>query len=187
MKKINTLILLTLTIWFITFQNFFPKSDKKTFGAAYYYNIRLNDSIRAKNNYMELHYNKVDSIIKSYQSDINTEHLLQLSYEYNMDVYFILAQGIVESHLGTVGRARRTKSVFGVGMYDNGISCRKYCYSHVDDSIEPYINLLINRYLKDKNPRNTHLLLQPNGFKNRYASAENYEVTIKQVYNKITR
>nr|DAS53458.1 MAG TPA: Mannosyl-glycoprotein endo-beta-N-acetylglucosaminidase [Caudoviricetes sp.] len=187
MKKINTLILLTLTIWFITFQNFFSNNGKKYIGAAYYYNIRVQDSVQAKNKYMELHYSKVDSIIKSYKSDIDTNHLLNLSYEYNMDVYFILAQGIVESHLGTAGRAVRTKSVFGVGMYDNGKTSRYHCYSHVDDSIEPYINLLINRYLKDNNPLNTHLLLQPNGFRNRYASADNYESTIRKVYNRITK
>lgn len=185
MRKINTLILLTLAIWFITFQNFFPKSDKKLVGSAYYYNIRVQDSIHRKNQYMELHYNKVDSIIKSYNSELSAEHMLDLSYYYNMDIYFILAQGIVESHLGTAGRARKTKSVFGVGMYDNGVSNPHYCYQHVNQSVEPYINLLIDKYLKDNNPANTHLLLQPNGFRNRYASASNYENSIRYVYNKI--
>lgn len=148
-------------------------------------------------NHIEKHYNKVDSIIKSYNSPIKSKYLLELSYKYNIDPYFILAQGILESHLGTTGRSKTTNSVFGVGMLDDGTSVRKYCYSNPNESIEPYLILLKERYFRHKddykyNHHNINHLLKSNTsyidkYGNRYAMAENYESSLRFLYKKLIR
>ena len=156
----------------------------------------IKDSILL-HNHIEKHYNKVDSIIKSYNSPIKSKYLLVLSYKYNIDPYFILAQGILESHLGTTGRSKTTNSVFGVGMLDDGTSVRKYCYSNPNESIEPYLILLKERYFRHKddykyNHHNINHLLKSNTsyidkYGNRYASAENYESSLRFLYKKLIR
>lgn len=200
MNKLNNLKLLSLLTILLTIFLFF-----------YYINQtppvinNLNKCIEVENykdsialySHIEKNYNKVDSIIKSYNSPINSKYLLELSYKHKVDPYFILAQGILESHLGTTGRSKITNSVFGVGMLDNGVSIRKYCYSNPNESIEPYLILLKERYFKHNNDHkfnhhNINHLLRNNKsyidkFGNRYAMAVNYEMSLRIIYKRLIK
>ena len=106
-----------------------------------------------------------------------------LCIEYNTDIVFALSQGIIESHLGTKGKASITNSVWNVGTYDDGQIL--YKYKHPNGSIEPYLDLINRRYLVKKN---IHQLLNEeyiNDKGKRFASAKNYEKSIKKLMLKI--
>lgn len=110
------------------------------------------------------------------KSKLDPEYLTNLCIEYDMDIVFVISQGIVESHLGTKGKAFKTNSVWNVGTYDDGTIL--YRYKHPNNSIEPYLELLKRRYLKTKS---IEQLLEDytNDEGKRFASAKNYEKYIK--------
>lgn len=122
-------------------------------------------------------------------SKLDPEFLVLKCLEYNMDITFVVAQGILESHLGTRGMATQTNSVWNVGTYDNGEI--KYRYSNVNESIEPYLKLLKDKYLinitakGDTIYKDLNHLLQDSGYKNlkgeRYATASSYENSLRKI------
>ena len=79
------------------------------------------------------------------ECNLTPEFLVNNCIKYNIDIVFVLSQGIVESHLGTKGRAKYTNSVWNVGSFDNGKIM--YIYKTPDESIEPYLSLLKEKYL----------------------------------------
>ncbi len=115
--------------------------------------------------------------------------------EFDVDIAFVLAQGQIESHYGTVGMASKTNSVFNVYAYDN----HKYedihpngKYPHPDASIRPYLELLTNNYLlygeRENQKREVDMFdgyVDKNG--NRYASDKDYEVKLMRMYENINR
>jgi len=118
------------------------------------------------------------------ESELDFEYLVQKCEEYKIDIIFVIAQGILESHLGTRGKAAETHSVWNVGTYDNGQIL--YRYNHPNESIEPYLKLLKERYLVDKDLCN---LVQDKGYINnngkRFASARGYENSLRQLMVRI--
>jgi len=122
-------------------------------------------------------------------SQLDPEFLVLKCLEYNMDISFVIAQGILESHLGTRGMATQTNSVWNIGTYDNGEI--KYRYSSVNESIEPYLKLLKDKYLinisvkGDTIYKDLNHLLQDRGYKNlkgeRYATASSYENSLRKI------
>jgi len=114
-------------------------------------------------------------------SKINPELLVTKCQEYNIDIIFVLSQGILESHLGTRGKARITNSVFNVGAFDNGKVT--HTYKHANESIEPYLQLLKEEYLGDK--KEISDLIKDKSFKNlkgyRYATYPNYERSLRTI------
>ena len=122
-------------------------------------------------------------------SKLDPEFLVLKCLEYDMDIAFVVAQGILESHLGTKGLAVQTNSVWNVGTYDNGEI--KYRYSSVNESIEPYLKLLKDKYLinisvkGDTIYKDLNHLLQDRGYKNlkgeRYATASSYENSLRKI------
>lgn len=117
-------------------------------------------------------------------SDLRAYKVVELCEQYNMDVIFVLAQGQVESVFGTKGLARKTNSVWNVGAYDNKPISKKYKYNHPNESIEPYIKLLLSRYLKDRTEVNLLTnFVDING--NRYATNSHYEDMLTDKYNTI--
>ena len=122
----------------------------------------------------------IDSIVQSYQSQLSPDNLLYQAQKYDIDIHFLVAQGILESHLGTSGRALKTHSVFGVGMYDNKSILS---YNHPDESVESYAKLLSENYLDKKNGKGELQLLQNGSFKSRdgyrYASYPSYEQKLR--------
>ena len=118
---------------------------------------------------------------------LSPETLVLESIKHNFDLPFMMAQAHQESCFGMSPRARKTNSVFAVGSYDDGSN--KHIYETQDESISTYINLLKSNYLV--NGKSELDLLKTNGFvdynNNRYASDENYEITIKYLRNKIIK
>lgn len=131
----------------------------------------------------------IDDYIKKIAptSCLNGITILDNCLRYDIDICFVLAQGEKESHFGTQGLARKTNSVFNVFAYDgHGYDeiCNKGKYKSPDASVEPYMQLLQNRYLIDKTEYD---LLAEYVDKNgqRYASAPDYEDSLRIIYNRI--
>jgi len=166
-----------------------PESDLNSFNAyeqsgSYGYVHSVKD--RAEKQLV----NEVDDLIKRYapKSQLSSELLVMNSLKYNLDIVFVLAQGLLESHFGTKGTAVKTNSVWNVGSYDNGKN-----YNYYDDpneSIEPYMKLINERYLMtsdsiNENNKNLIDLLKDRGYKNgigkRYATARRYEESLREL------
>lgn len=123
------------------------------------------------------------------KSVVNALTLVDLSSRYNVDIRFVLSQGHLESHFATAGTASKTNSIFNVGAYDGDSAEQQkrngFGYEHPDYSIEPYLKLLTNDYLVDGKTENDLLVNFVNKSDMRYASDENYEVSLKSIYNNI--
>lgn len=134
---------------------------------------------------MERLISEVEIYMKSIAPDnkINSRLLVELCGKYQMDLTLVIAQGILESHLGTKGMAVQTNSVWNVGTYDNGKI--HYTYSNPNESIEPYLKLVRERYLikitaaGDTIQREIRSLVADKGYVNyqgkRYATSPTYE------------
>lgn len=128
----------------------------------------------------------IDSTIRVYAPTtcLNGLEILRKCEEYDVDIFFVLAQGHVESHFGTKGMALKTNSVFNVFAYD-GHSYEKINakgkYKHPDLSLDPYLRLLRKRYLVDGKTEVDlmHNYVDADG--QRYASSTEYE---NQMINK---
>lgn len=127
--------------------------------------------------------NEVDSYLKiaTPDSKISSRLLINKCIEYKIDIAFVIAQGIIESHMGTKGKATITNSVWNVGSFDNGVSI--CLYDDPNNSIEPYLNLLKRKYIKKDHNCLLDSYINKNG--HRYATADNYEDYLKKVMNKI--
>ena len=114
--------------------------------------------------------------------------LVDACEKYNIEVKFALAQGEVESHFGTKGLAIKTNSVWNVGAYDDHFYSKimgTYKYSHPNESIEPYLKLLYEKYLTNEVEEGLlRNFVDHNG--NRFASDKNYEERLKYKYKYIS-
>lgn len=125
--------------------------------------------------------NEVNVYMKSMAPDtkINSEHMVTLCQKYNLDITFVLAQALLESHFGTKGKSLTTNSVFNVGSFDNGKVL--YTYKSVNESLEPYMQLVTENYLV--NNRSIADLIQDRGYKNkngyRFATSALYEQRLR--------
>ena len=159
----------------------------KANNSSYIDNITIN-KIRTNRKLLAEEINKY-VLTYSNQTDLDVNKLIKLADKYSIDIKFILAQSHIESHFGTKGLASKTNSMFNVGSYD-GVSydciSKKFKYENINESIEPYLILLTERYLKDKT---IHDLMDNFVDINnkRYASDENYELKLKTTYNKISK
>jgi flagellum-specific peptidoglycan hydrolase FlgJ len=132
---------------------------------------------------------EVDLYMKSIAptEKLNAALLVELCGKYQIDITLVIAQAILESHIGTKGRAVQTNSVWNVGTYDNGVI--HYTYSHPNESIEPYLKLIKERYLikitaqGDTLQREVKNLIADRGYVNyegkRYATNPTYENTLR--------
>ena len=126
--------------------------------------------------------NEVKNYIYQYAptSKLDAEYLINICYKYELDIKFVLAQALLESHFGTKGVAAKTNSVWNVGTYDNGNIL--YKYKNPNESIEPYAILLTEQYLVNKE---LLALVQDKGFKHidgrRYATYNRYEEKLRKI------
>ena len=126
-------------------------------------------------------------------SDLTPKYLVDKCLEYDIDINFVLAQALLESHFGTRGKAAETNSVWNVGTYDDGQIL--YTYSTADESIEPYLKLINERYLLriTSTGDTIHLdeakLVEDGAYKNinglRFASARGYENAMRKLMLRI--
>ena len=114
--------------------------------------------------------------------------LVDACEKYNIEVKFALAQGELESHFGTKGLASKTNSVWNVGAYDGHFYSKimgTYKYSHPNESIEPYLKLLYEKYLTHEVEEGLlRNFVDHNG--NRFASDKNYEERLRYKYKYIS-
>lgn len=115
------------------------------------------------------------------------EAIITQCEKYDYDPVLVAAQAWNETAYGTSRRARETNSAFSVGCYDNGKNVAKY--DTVDSSIEPYIQLMKDKYgvnsdvMTDIFNGKRNLVTTQGGY--RYASDPNYEKSLKSTYNAI--
>ena len=113
-------------------------------------------------------------------SKLDPSLLVDLCQKYEIDITFVLAQGLLESHFGTKGKAAMTNSVFNVGTFDNGEIL--YRYNTPNESVEPFLQLICNDYLNGKELLH---LVKDRGYTNfkgrRYASSPIYEQSLRSL------
>lgn len=131
----------------------------------------------------------VDSLIKAEApyADVSSIVLVNECMSHNVDLVFVLAQAKQESRFGTKGVAAKTNSIFNVGAFDglkDGEIHNRFKYPHPNESIRPYIQLLLKRYLVNKTEDDLMRKFVDIGGK-RYASYDKYEQEIRIGYDSI--
>lgn len=143
------------------------------------------DSIRSElvlqtNNYISQNFPK---------SKLTGEALVAACEKHDFDIVFALAQAEIESGMGTAGKAMKTNSPWNVGAWDSRsahtMNKLGYGYSHPDQSIEPYIELIKSKYLGDKKTIDDLMKRYVSLSGHRYASNPRYEIHLKNTYSKI--
>lgn len=130
--------------------------------------------------------NYINTIAPS--SNLRAYALIDECEKYTIDIKFVLAQAEIESHFGTKGIGSKLNNVFNVGVFD-GYSPEKvaknFKYDYPNESIEPYLKLLTERYLVEKLEGDLLInYVDVNG--NRYASDEHYEEKLRNKYDLIS-
>ena len=110
-----------------------------------------------------------------YEQEIIATTIISQALEHDIDICFVLAQGTLETHLGTAGIGKSRRSIFGVGKtYDTYEDCIKY-----------YMKLVRNAYLGQNKTIddlfNDYSTLS--GY--RYSESPDYEVHLKNIYNRV--
>ena len=135
---------------------------------------------------------EVDNYISSVAPKANIDAFLMvdLCWQYGVDIRFVLAQGQIESHFATKGTAARTLSIFNVGAYDGHSASRQkrngFGYSDPNDSIEPYLQLITNEYMVNGKTEIDLMQNYVNRLGMRYASNPRYERMLRSVYKRIS-
>lgn len=144
------------------------------------------------NSSMQINEQQIQSFIDAKSggnSPITAKDVMDVSAKYNVPVELILAQGAMESNFGTKGRGSRTKNIFNVGNTTSGDKMRKDSkeqqavsrkFNSWIDGLDAYASLMSRRYAPDGNWSN---LLDNfvNDEGNRYATAEGYEDSLRQM------
>ena len=135
----------------------------------------LSKYVEAKQTYNSL-IREVDTYIKSKSdADISAELLVHYCLKDSVPIILALAQGQLESGLGSAGRATKTKSIWNVGAWDGHTHKTSTNYSSFNESIPAYTSLIHRRY-RDADPYKN--FIDYNG--NRYASDLTYEYKLKR-------
>lgn len=119
----------------------------------------------------------IDSVAPN--SGLRALILVENCEKYGIPITFTLAQGEIESHFGTTGLAYRTNSVWNVGAFDDyTLNDIQHKFNNPNDSVNPYLDLLVNNYLPSKSIEDLlENFVDING--NRYASDTYYETKLK--------
>ena len=165
--------------------------------------ISVRERYYAENNYvfevyrenLELDYYKskdalvdvVDSYIKEVapSSIMNGIAFVNKCDEYNMNLFFVMAQAQVESAFATKGLGQKMNSAFNVKAYDGKGSKYMDKYHHPDESIEPYIVLIKNDYMGDSKTEMDLMDNYVNFEGKRYATNPDYEAMMLSTYKKL--
>lgn len=136
--------------------------------------------VRATNEYISQNFPK---------SKLTGEALVTACEKHDFDLCFALAQAEIESHLGTAGKAKKTNSPWNVHAWDSRSAQQMnkmgYGYSHPDQSIEPYIELVKSKYLGTKRTIYDLMKNYVTFSGKRYASNPKYEFALKAAYKRI--
>ena len=197
MKKISywifgilTVILLGLTAYHeIQIQNLKGTHKIKYEKYSYPYDCMMEaelNYLESKTSLVREVQNYIDKVAPS--SNLRGYAIVDECEKYNIDICFVLAQGEIESHFGTKGLGGKFNNVFNVNVHDkvrNAKTMNKnYIYTYPNESIEPYLKLLISKYLVDKTELDLlNNYVDVNGL--RYASSETYEEVLTSKYKTI--
>ena len=129
----------------------------------------------------------VDSYIKEVapSSIMNGIAFVNKCDEYNMNLFFVIAQAQVESAFATKGLGQKMNSAFNVKAYDGKGSKYMDKYHHPDESIEPYIVLIKNDYMGDSKTEMDLMDNYVNFEGKRYATNPDYESMLLSTYKKL--
>ena len=187
--KINVLLVGCITLLLLFAGKYNPDENKSY---RRFELCRLDDRyIQQDTLYIKL-ISHVEHYIKSKapNSEISGRAIVDNCLKYDMDLSFALAQAQLESNFGTVGIAKKTNSVWNVNSYDNRtaeyINNHNLGYSHPNESIEPYMLLIKNKYLTESKTTNHLLYNFISNTGHRYASNKQYEYHLRSIYNKIS-
>lgn len=177
---INSFCLLLVAIFAIlAFIWSMPKHEEETgYDTATEYIRELHVQYQGvKADLVDITQHYIDSVAPN--SGLRALILVENCEKYGIPVTFALAQGEVESHFGTKGLAFRTNSVWNVGAYDSyGIDDIQHRFGNPNDSVVPYLSLLVENYLPSKTVEDLlDNFVDING--NRYASDTYYETKLK--------
>ena len=129
----------------------------------------------------------VDSYIKEIapSSVMNGITFVNKCDEYNMNLFFVIAQAQIESSFATKGLGQKMNSAFNVKAYDGKGSKYMDKYDHPDDSIEPYIILVKKNYMGDSKTEMDLMNNYVNLEGKRYATNPDYEEMMLSTYKKL--
>ena len=129
----------------------------------------------------------VDSYIKEVapSSIMNGIAFVNKCDEYNMNLFFVMAQAQVESAFATKGLGQKMNAAFNVKAYDGKGSKYMDKYHHPDEAIEPYIVLIKNDYMGDSKTEMDLMDNYVNFEGKRYATNPDYEAMILSTYKKL--
>lgn len=119
------------------------------------------------------------------QSGMNAISFINECEEYDIDLFFVIAQCQLESNFATTGLGAKTHSAFNIKAYDGHSDKYMDKFKHPDMSIKPYLNVIKTTYL-DHDTTELSLLdnyINHNG--DRYASDPNYEAKLRNIYSKL--
>ena len=172
-------ILIVAIIAVISFSWSFPREEKDDgYDTATEYMRELHMSYQGvKSDLVDITQHYIDSVAPN--SGLRALVLVEQCEKYGIPISFTLAQGEVESHFGTTGLAFRTNSVWNVGAYDDySYNEIQHKFNNPNDSVIPYLDLLVNNYLPSKTVEDLlENFVDING--NRYASDTYYEAKLK--------
>lgn len=184
---INSICLLLVAVFAIlAFTWSMPKHEEQTgYDTATEYIRELHvqyNGVKAELVDVTQHY--IDSVAPN--SGLRALILVENCEKHGIPISFTLAQGEIESHFGTAGLAFRTNSVWNVGAYDgHSISEIQHKFDNPNDSVVPYLDLLVNNYLPGKTVEDLFdSFTDING--NRYASDKYYETKLRDKVKYIT-
>jgi flagellum-specific peptidoglycan hydrolase FlgJ len=187
LKKILQIIFLSLTLFFLNVGAKTPVISNNTINSVVQLEQNSVDTVMYPKLVRQRIQSELVNDVKKYMdyvaptNKIDAELFVTKCQEYNMDIVIALAQAVLESHLGTKGKATTTHSIFNVGAFDNGQTM--YTYKNVNESIEPFLQLIKNEYLGDK--RNVSDLIKDGGYRNlqghRYATSWAYESRLRTI------
>ena len=157
-------------------------SEKNYVFEVYRENLEL-DYYRSKDVLVDV----VDSYIKEVapSSIMNGIAFVNKCDEYNMNLFFVIAQAQVESAFATKGLGQKMNSAFNVKAYDGKGSKYMDKYHHPDESIEPYIVLIKNDYMGDSKTEMDLMDNYVNFEGKRYATNPDYEAMMLSTYKKL--
>lgn len=135
--------------------------------------------------------NEIDNYIDKIapESRLRGKTIVKGCLKHNIEPAFVLAQSQIECHFGTTGTAKKSNSAWNVGAYDgksiSWMARRGHTYRHPDDSLEPYLSLLEDKYLADG--KTIHHLMRNyvSTEGRRYASSRDYESNLRRTYEDI--
>ena len=157
-------------------------AEKNYVFEVYRENLEL-DYYRSKDALVDV----VDSYIKEVapSSIMNGIAFVNKCDEYNMNLFFVIAQAQVESAFATKGLGQKMNSAFNVKAYDGKGSKYMDKYHHPDESIEPYIVLIKNDYMGDSKTEMDLMDNYVNFEGKRYATNPDYEAMMLSTYKKL--